>query len=182
MKTKHLLPALAALAMTACTSIDCSLDSVVVWTLTFCDSKTEEPVKLPCSLTIDADGAGTLFNKGINISSMELPMSNTNEEDKLYLSWSLGNGSDETAPYTATDVLTISHTNYGHFDAMDCPAAVFHTITGVKIESREAGNPFPIAIDSVSIIRSKVDYQDVENIRLYLNIPASAESFRSISR
>lgn len=169
MKFKHIFPVAAVLALTSCSSIDCSLDSVVVWTLTFYDSESEEPVKLLCNLTIDAEGAGTLYNKGTGLSSMTLPMSHSASTDTLYLRWSLPEDGDPESPddYAANDVLYIDHDNYGHFDAIDCPAAVFHTITNVSFKQREP-NDFPLTIDSISIIRPQVDYQDVENIRIYL--------------
>lgn len=169
MKFKHIIPATAIFALASCSSIDCSLDSVVVWTLTFYDSETEEPVKLLCNLTIDAEGAGTLYNKGTGISSMKLPMSHTAATDTLYLRWSFPETSDQESSegYAANDVLYIDHDNFGHFDAIDCPAAVFHNITNVRFAQRAASN-FPLIIDSINIIRPQVDYNDVENIRIYL--------------
>lgn len=169
MKLKHILPITALLGFTACTSIDCSLDSVVVWTLSFYDSETEEPLKLPYALTVDAESATTLYNKGQNITSMGLPMSHSAQADTLYLTWSLPGTNDGVTPdYEVTDELVIYHTNYGHFDAMDCPAAVFHTITDYRFESH-TDDAFPLRVDSISIIRPQVDYNDVENIRLYLH-------------
>lgn len=170
----------AVVALTGCSSIDCSLDSVVVWTLTFYDSTTEEPMKLPCVLTVDAAGAGTLFNRAMGVESMELPMSHAAEADTLYLKWAspASNSEGGAATYAATDVLVLRHDNYGHFDAMDCPAAVFHTITDAQFTTHSL-KTFPIAIDSVSIIRPKVDYQDVENIRLYLNTSALSDGGNS---
>lgn len=169
MRIKQLIPLLGLLTTTSCSSIDCSLDSVVVWTLTFYDSESEEPVKLLCNLTIDAEGAGTLYNKGTGISSMELPMSHNASTDTLYLRWSLPEDGDPESPddYAANDVLYIDHDNQAHFDAIDCPAAVFHTITDVRFKPRTSSE-FPLLIDSISIIRPQVDYNDVENIRIYL--------------
>lgn len=183
MKIKCILALMALTTLTGCSSIDCALDSVVVWTLTFYDSTTEEPMKLPCVLTVDAAGAGTLYNRGSNVEAMELPMSHNAEADTLYLRWAYPtNGNDQGGmSYAATDVLTIKHDNYGHFDAMDCPAAVFHTITDAQFKTHSLA-AFPIAIDSVRITRPQVDYQDVENIRLYLNTSAIAVSNNSNSK
>lgn len=172
MKIRNLIAIAALSAFTSCTSIDCSLDSVVVWTLTFFDSETEEPMKLPCLLSVDAEGAGNLYNRGQGISSMELPMSHGAASDTLYLRWGVDlDSDDEGSPstYEVTDVLTLAHDNYPHFDAIDCPAAVFHTITDATFSTHNP-NAFPLVIDSVSIIRPQVDYNDVENIRLYLRI------------
>lgn len=159
----------ALVGCTACTSIDCSLDSVVVWTLTFYDSETEEPLKLPCILTIDADGAGTIYNRANNVNSIELPMSHAGSSDVLRLKWANKNqDEDGGTKYLATDILTIAHDNFSHFDAMDCPGAVFHTITSYTFEGHSP-SAFPVTIDSIRIIRPQVDYNDVENIRLYLH-------------
>lgn len=153
----------------ACNGIDCSLDSVVVWTMTFYDSETKTELKLPYVLTIEGKGAGTLYNQATRVSSIELPMSMTADADTLYLQWRYAASNEEngTSPADASDVLIVGHTNYGHYDAMDCPAAVFHDITETEL-TRHAEDDFPLQIDSVKIIRQKVDYQDVENVRLYL--------------
>lgn len=187
MKITKLLPCLLALGLGSCASIDCQLDSIVVWTLSFYDSETETQLKLPCTLTIDAVGAGTLYNKGQDISSMTLPMSLTAETDTLLLQWKwsandkteANNDNHETqAAYDATDVLYVDHTNRPHFDAMDCPMAVFHDITDVRVEQQSIAAR-PLVIDSVTITRTIVDYHDVENIRLYIHLPAGPGSYSS---
>lgn len=181
MKIAKLLPGLLAMALSSCASIDCQLDSVVVWTLSFYDSEMEEPLKLPCTLTVDAVGAGTLYNKGTGITSMALPMSITAATDTLLLQWNWQEGNNAGAKeeadiaYDATDVLYIDHTNRPHFDAMDCPMAVFHDITDVRL-NQQSGNARQLVIDSITITRTLVDYYDVENIRLYIHQPADSRS------
>lgn len=168
-KISHTLAlALATTTLIACQSINCPLDSVVVWTLTFYDSETDEPIALPCSLTIDAEGAGTLYNEGTGLKSMPLPMSMAAATDTLYLAWTSG-------PVSATDLLYVDHTNTPHFEAIDCPAAIFHTITDARYQAHTDGSTSPVIVDSVRIIRQQVDYNDVENIRIYLrNNPDAA--------
>lgn len=183
MRFKPLFTALFGMLCSACAGIDCSLDSVVVWTLTFYDSETETPLKLTCPLTIEAEGAGTLFNRGNNIESMELPMSLALTCDTLYLRWNdKDKAEDGTVTKTVTDMLYIDHTNYAHFDAIDCPSAVFHNISDARLVQHNAAE-HPIIIDSLSIKRHIVDYNDVENIRLYIR-PASLSDFdaESISK
>lgn len=160
----------ASLGLTACTSINCPLDNIVVWTMTFYDSETEEALKLPALITVDAKGAGTLYNMGTGISSMPLPMSLSAPADTLYLHWRI----TEDSP-AVTDTLYVSHTNDPHFEAIDCPAAIFHTITDAHL-TPHANAYCPIAIDSVSIRRHQVDYNDVENIRLYLHLNTDADA------
>lgn len=161
-KFRNAAALLALLALTACTSINCPLDSIVVWTLTFYDSETEEPLKLPCTLTVEAEGVSSpLFNQGTALNSMPLPMSNVAPTDTLYLCWS----NEATA---ATDILYVDHTNKPHFEAIDCPAAIFHNITDARYVAHTEGTS-PVVVDSVRIIRQQVDYNDVENIRIYLH-------------
>ena len=183
MKFKHLFPIIGLFATTACTSIDCSLDSVVVWTLTFYDSATGDPIKLPCILSIDAERAGNIYNQAYNVNSIALPMSHTADADTLYLKWAYKDNTNQSGNtiYEVTDKLVVGHENYGHFDAMDCPAAVFHTITSTRFEGHQFAE-FPFTIDSVSIIRPQVDYQDVENIRLYFNTSAVTYGSNSIGK
>lgn len=161
---------IASLGLTACSSINCPLDNIVVWTMTFYDSETEEAIKLPTYLSVDAEGAGNIYNKGNGINLMELPMSISAPTDTLYLRWQ----TEEDAP-AVTDTLYVSHTNDPHFEAIDCPAAIFHTITDVHLKPH-ADADFPVSIDSVAILRHQVDYNDVENIRLYLRLNTDADA------
>lgn len=170
----HSLAALALTAFVGCASIDCSLDSVVVWTLTFYDSETEEPLKLPCILNVEALGGGTLYNRAENVTSIELPMSNANPTDTLLLNWitvqmtETEEGISQSIKEMQTDVLFLDHTNHPHFDAIDCPGAIFHNITNLSLDRSYRSGDSPMKIDSIRIIRPTVDYFNVENIRLYL--------------
>lgn len=172
---RRALSALGLALLTGCASIDCSLDSVVVWTLSFYDSATEEPLKLPCILNVEAMGGVTLYNRAQNVSSIELPMSNANPTDTLLLSWiEVGTVETEEGPVQVatrveTDVLFIDHTNHPHFDAIDCPGAIFHNITDLRHDASYRKEGGPMQIDSIRIIRPTVDYNDVENIRIYLS-------------
>ena len=67
----------------------------------------------------------------------------------------------------AVDTLFVDHTLQPHFESLDCPSSVFHTITGVRATSHSLGN-MPLTIDSVALVRLIVNYDDVENIRIYL--------------
>lgn len=159
---------IASLGFSACSSINCPLDNIVVWTMTFYDSEMEEAINLPATLSIDAKGAGNIYNKGNSVKSIALPMSMNAAADTLYLRWQIA----EDEP-VVTDTLYVSHTNSPHFEAIDCPAAIFHTITDACL-APHADVDFPISIDSVSIRRHQVDYNDVENIRLFLRVATDA--------
>lgn len=177
------LAASALFGLLGCQGIDCPYDSTVVWTLKFFDSETEQEIKLPSELTINAAGAGTLFNKAKGTSSIPLPMSYNAFCDTLYLVWEnpnpRPNNNDSTSVEGATDepvpptplgihTLYVRHTNEMHFEALECPGSVFHTIEEATLSSNVSGTP-PFIIDSLRITRNKVDYNDVENIRLYMH-------------
>ena len=157
----------------SCTNIDCPLDSVVVMTINFFDTSAETSAPLDCTLSIAAAGTDTLLNAEPNVKSVQLPMSIGAAIDTLYLIQTDG----ET---TITDTLYISHTNEPHFEAMDCPGAVFHHITDLSFVPHTDGM-LSYTLDSVSIIRPLVDFSDVENIRIFYHHPADV-SLLSVGR
>ena len=67
-----------------------------------------------------------------------------------------------------------------HFEAMDCPGAVFHHITDLSFVPHTDGM-LSYTLDSVSIIRPLVDFSDVENIRIFYHHPADV-SLSSVGR
>ncbi len=170
---KHLTILFAFCTIVSCTSIDCPLDSVVVMTLTFHDTETE--AALPCTLNVEGAGAGVLYNEGKDLKSVPLPMSIGALTDTLYLMLSDNN-------LNVVDTLYVNHTNEMHFEAMDCPGAVFHHITEVRLHPHALDTNFPVILDSVSIIRPLVDYNDVENIRIYYHLPADNSATSSVRR
>ena len=107
-----------------------------------------------------------LLNQATDISSFVAPLRNTGGTDTLLLSFS------NTQNQLATDTLFVTHTPTPHFESIDCPASVFHHITTVRWTSHSLGL-MPLTIDSVAIIRSLVDYEDMENLRLYLRATTS---------
>jgi hypothetical protein len=65
----------------------------------------------------------------------------------------------------------VAHTNEPHFESVDCPPAVFHTIQSVAWTSHSLSQ-MPLTIDSVAVVRTKVNYDDVENLKVYLRSTA----------
>ena len=157
-----LLPALIALP-SACSNIDCPLDSVVVATVGLYDADTHASVTLTDTLTVAAAGSvdTVLLNRAEGISSFTLPLRQGADADTLLLRFSAASGAQRT------DTLFLTHTNTPHFETIDCPSTVFHTLTGARF-SRATSTLAPLSIDSVSIVRSTVNYDDIENIRLFL--------------
>jgi hypothetical protein len=97
----------------------------------------------------------TLLNRGIEISSFQLPMGYANPEDTLF--FFRHNQDDEWA----TDTVWVKKENFPHFESVDCSASFFHTITAVR--STRHG------IDSIVINYEDVDYDpSPEHLHIYL--------------
>ena len=68
------------------------------------------------------------------------------------------------------DTLFVNHTPQPHFESLDCPNSVFHTLNAVSISAQATASG--AIVDSVSLVRSIVNYDDVENIRLFIRTAA----------
>ena len=159
---KILFPCLLALA--ACTNIDCPLDNVVVMTSGLYDAEDGSSLSLPVEdeLSIySATGEHTLLNKATDISSFVLPMRHGVGTDTLLFHFS------NTDSQEAIDTLFLTYTDNPHFESVDCPAALFHTLTQVRWTSHSLAE-MPLTFDSVAIVRPNVNYDDVENLKIYL--------------
>ena len=67
----------------------------------------------------------------------------------------------------ATDTLYISHDNIPHFENQDCPVLMFHKLGKIRWTNHDLSQ-MPVTIDNVVVVRPLVDYQNAENIRIYL--------------
>ena len=106
------------------------------------------------TLTVSALGTDSiLVNSLVGASSLELPLSYMQEQDTLVLHIY---GMD----YNLRDTMWVEKTNTTHFESPDCPTAMFHQITSVRHTHH--------IIDSISITRSLVDYDQTENIQIHL--------------
>jgi len=156
---KKLLYLLAAVALlTACSSIDCPMNSHVYARYGFYVAG-DTAVSMNGYLSVSAskmDGNDTiLLNKLSNAHDFQLPMSYLNPTDTLNFTIGFEDG------YELTDQLYVQKTNVPHFESVECGAKYFHTITSVS-----STNNF---IDSVKIIRNDVNYDATqEHIYIYL--------------
>lgn len=149
-------------AFAGCTNIDCPLDNVVMMQCNLYESETSEELTLEDTLTVQPAGRDTiLLNKATGVSSFLLPLKEGENKDTLLLQFS--NADDQTA----TDTLFVTHERQTHFESIDCPASVFHNITEVRATSHSLSE-LPLTVDSVQLIRSIVNYDDLENIRIFL--------------
>ncbi len=149
-------------SLCACSNIDCPLDNVVSMQCNLYSSETNSAYTLTDELTVFPAGRDTiLLNKATDITSFLLPLKEGGEQDTLLLHLENANGQ------TATDTLFVTHTPQPHFESLDCPSSVFHTITQVRATSHSL-SILPLTIDSVSLVRPLVNYEDNENIRIFL--------------
>ena len=145
----------------SCSSTDCPLNNVVRAYYTIYSSSTREKQTITDTLSITAADS-VVLNKAINISSFNLPMSYGLSEDTLYFKFASSKAS-------ATDTVFIAHTNIPHFVSLDCGTAIFHKITGIHWTKRTPTENLPIAIDSIFVSKSDVNYDQTENFKVYLN-------------
>lgn len=140
------------LLLAACESYDCTLYNYVGMYGTF--YRGGNVVAITDTLTITSGKSGlVLLNRSVNTSKLNLPLSYWNEEDTLVFSVK-GDG------YLLRDSVWIAKTNIVHYEAPDCPTTLFHTISEVR-----STHEF---IDSITIIRSSVNYETTENLQIYI--------------
>ena len=146
----------------ACTNIDCPLDNVVVMTSGLYHSEDGKPLTLDTEMTITSgDGEYILLNSIRDISSFVIPLRQGVGNDTL-LFWF-----DDKKGEMAVDTLFLSYTDSPHFESVDCPAALFHTLKSAHCTSHPLAE-LPLTLHKVDIVRSLVDYDDVENLKIYL--------------
>ena len=148
---------LLGVLLTACSSIDCPVESTVATLYQVRNSDGTE-LKLADTLTVAttrADGNDTLYNKGIGISEFTLPISYKHPEDVLVFSFDNQNNND----LHVTDTVWVKKDDYPHFESVDCNAAFFHKIIDVKYTRNY--------IDSIVINNPSVTY-DSQTVHFYL--------------
>lgn len=159
MTIKKLIYFVAVAALfTACSSIDCPMNSHVYATYGFyVDDDT--PVSLNGLLSVSVskmDGNDTiLLNNASNVHDIQLPMSYLNPVDTLNFTLEFEDG------YVISDRLYVEKTNDMHFESVECGANYFHTLKSVS-----STNNF---IESVKINYNKVNL-DVTNEHVYIYV------------
>lgn len=145
---------LALLGLVSCDEADCTLNNIVEMKLGFYASDGT-PVASRDTLTVSAFGTDSiLFNRGVMTQSLSLPMSYSKEADTLVLTYF-------NEDRIISDRIIIAKQNYEHFESIDCPVKMFHTITGVSCTHE--------FIDSVVLVFPTVAYYNGENIKVYLH-------------
>ena len=113
------------------------------------ESEYNFPEVLTVSLVVNGKDS-IVINHLSNASNLQLPMSYTKECDTVIFNYESN----------VTDTLFVKHENIPYFISMECGLAMYH-----RIQNVEHTNAF---IDSVAIINDYVNFDNNENIKLYL--------------
>ena len=164
---RQLLICLSSLVVFSCSSIDCPVQNTVSVQYEIRD-KSGEALSITDSLSVVTkrlDGKDILLdittrdnnsevvlNRLTGKSSFSLPISYSHPEDILYFCFI-------DSVKTVVDTVWIKKNDIPHFESVDCSAAFFHELTGV----RHTHN----AIDSLVLINTPVTY-DVKTVHFYL--------------
>ena len=131
-KIALLLVAVVAV-IASCSSIDCPLNNTVYTKYRLAGDVTTLDDTLTISVKRTSGADTVLLNKALRVDSFSIPLSYSHESDEYYF-----------------DTMTITKTNEPHFEPVDCPATMFHTLQQVKCTHHR--------IDSVVINQNKVSY------------------------
>jgi hypothetical protein len=154
------------LLLTACSSIDCPVNSIVETIWKVYDGKGQE-LKLADTLTVttvrkDAQVItvlngrdATVLNKLTEKSTFNLPISYSHPEDVFVFHFDNSNNNN----LHVTDTVWITKNDYAHFESVDCNSIFFHTLTGIRYTNHY--------LDSIVIKNPSVTY-DYETVHLHI--------------
>lgn len=155
----------AAALLSACSSIECPVENIVasVYTLYRADG-TADTLRTD-TLTITSlrglRGDTTLLNRSVDTHSFQLPMSYSQPEDTLFLTFADTATSNHKVYH---DTVYVAKTNAPHFESVDCNISYFHEITGIRHTRHR--------IDSIVINKPSVNYDlTTEHLRIYTSKP-----------
>lgn len=152
--------------LSACSNIDCPLDNVVSLQCNLYDASTQSALTLSDVLSVTPAGRDTLLlNQATGIKSFLLPLKEAGTQDTLLLHFANAQGAVQV------DTLFVNHTPQPHLESLDCPSSVFHTLNAVRVSAQGSANS--AIVDSVSLVRPIVNYDDIENIRLFIRTSAA---------
>ena len=139
------------MGMASCTNIDCPLDNQVEMVLNFYHYETKKVLSLSDTLSIYGVKGDTTIRVPLNVAS---------ERDTLLLRFS-------SSTETATDTLIVSHQPKSHFESLDCPASVFHTLTKVNWHAHQNTSKL-LTVQEVLVTNPNVAYENVEHLKVLL--------------
>ena len=148
----------------SCTSIDCPLDNQVEMVLNFYHPTTNKAYALTDTLSVFGlknDTTQLLFNRAIGHKTIRLPLNVSSDKDTLLFRFS-------SFAEKATDTLFVQHQRKSHFDSLDCPASVFHTLTKIEWHNHKDKTKLP-TIHEVVITNPNVAYENVEHLKVFIH-------------
>ena len=143
---------LAVLGLGACTSLDCSVDNVVMLNVSIPDTLKADTLDV---YTIVNGKDTALYTNGTGITSLSLPMSYSQDADQYLFTFT------DKAGVTSTDTVVIGKTNQPRFESVDCTPQFWHTITSATTTHHR--------VDDISINEAEVNNdQSKKHIILHL--------------
>ena len=149
-----------SVVLVACSSIECPIENAV--TINYAVMKSQGGVEVADTLkdtlsiwTRRSDGKDTLlFNRGVGVRSLQLPVSYTGDRDVLIFQVT------DTFHVSTIDTVWINKEDIPHFESVDCAARYFHRLTSVWSTH--------VAIDTIIINNSSVTYDSsVKHLYIY---------------
>lgn len=148
----------------SCSNIECPLNNAVGLELGLYDAATDTnstfndyaiSVKL-----ISKDSL--LLNQATELKRIKLPLRYESGIDSIEFTFS-------NSDAILTDTLCIAHNCLPHFESVDCPVVMFHTLTNVMCLKTKSSTTTSL-IDSIVITNPNINYDGKENIRLFLRL------------
>ena len=147
----------AMLIFGACASVDCPMGNRVQSEYYFTKPDGITPDTLKDTLSVTAlkwEGDTLVFNRGVNITSIKVPLSYDEPEDVLLFVFT------NTEKKVWRDTVWLQKTNHPHLESVDCSPKFFHTLTDVRSTDNR--------IERIDINNSSVEYESKKNIQIYL--------------
>lgn len=145
------------LLVTACSSIDCPLNSLVYTQYQLMDA-TGRADTLSDTLTISTNRSegndSVLINKSVNTTTFSLPISYSHQQDIFFFETK-----DTLTKQTLLDTVNVTKEDTPHFESVDCAPAFFHKIVSIDYTQHN--------IDSVIINCADVNY-DTSKKHVYI--------------
>lgn len=160
LRLRNFLPAVVLMALAACSSIDCPLNSRVMATYKFGGNSQTLTDSLTVSTTKTDGEDSVLVNRVIGVDSISLPMSYNHTSDIYYFEFAA------TDLSRTIDTVTVTKQDHPHFESVDCNPMIFHTVTAVEHTSHK--------IDSIKITNNYVTY-NTENAHFIIYLKDNAE-------
>lgn len=155
-----ILPCMAIVTLTACSSIDCPLNSAVATYYKLAGNITKLSDTLTISTTRNDGNDTVILNRATAVDSFSLPMSHAAARDTFYFEVKRVGGA------TTIDTVRIAKEDHHHFESIDCNPAVFHKINGVECTHH--------ALDSIVVKKANVDY-DYTKAHFHVYFKAAGE-------